>query len=130
MPFDLSYSAHGYCVVPQIHIFLYITMAFPLFHLTLRLAIEPRFGYSKKHTERMCQLYTKGVTGFDGDQEVNGACRALGVSLNLREPYNCQRRIGSRSVITTATSPHSLSAGMDETPLQQAGPMLVLSNSG
>jgi len=27
----------------------------------------------------------KGVTGFDGDQEVSGACRALGVSLNLRE---------------------------------------------
>lgn len=72
----------------------------------------------------------KGVTGFDGDQEVNGACRALGVSLNLREPYNCQRRIGSRGVIATATSPHSLSAGMDEALLQQAGPMLVLSNGG
>ena len=40
-----------------------------------------------------------GVIGFDGDQEVNGACRALGVSLNLREKHNCQRTIGSRSLI-------------------------------
>lgn len=31
-------------------------------------------------------LYTtRGATGFDGDQEVTSACRALGVSLNLRE---------------------------------------------
>ena len=31
-------------------------------------------------------LHTKeGATGFDGDQEVTSACRALGVSLNLRE---------------------------------------------
>jgi hypothetical protein len=28
---------------------------------------------------------SKGATGFDGDQEVTSACRALGVSLNLRE---------------------------------------------
>jgi len=26
------------------------------------------------------ELAAKGVTGFDGDQEVSGACRALGVS--------------------------------------------------
>jgi len=46
----------------------------------------------------------KGVTGFDGDQEVNGACRALGVSLNLREMFNCQRRIGPRSLINCDVS--------------------------
>ena len=46
-----------------------------------------------------------GVTGFDGEQEVNGACRALGVSLNLREKHNCQRTIGSRSLIDCDVSP-------------------------
>ena len=51
-------------------------------------------------------LTTKmGVIGFDGDQEVNGACRALGVSLNLRETIKCQRTIGSRGLIDRDVSP-------------------------
>ena len=52
--------------------------------------------------------HTKGVNGFDGDQEVNGACRALGVSLNLRETNNCQPRLGSRSLIDCDVSPFSV----------------------
>lgn len=46
-----------------------------------------------------------GVIGFDGDQEVNEACRALGVSLNPRENINCQRTIGSRGLIDRDVSP-------------------------
>ena len=56
-------------------------------------------GYSKNRTVLKQIIQNKGVTGFDGEQEVNGACRALGVSLNLREKHNCQRTIGSRSLI-------------------------------
>ena len=70
-----------------------------------------------------------GVTGFDGKQEVNRACRALGVSLNLRENINCQRTFGSRGLIDRDVSPLFVCGGGRGVTLQ-AGPKLVLSGGG
>ena len=70
-----------------------------------------------------------GATGFDGDQEVSGACRALGVSLILRETSNCQQRTGTRSLINCDVPP-SEACGGGRSAMQQAGPRLVLSGCG
>src|SRR6476469_2292317 len=70
-----------------------------------------------------------GVTGFDGDTEVSGACRALGVSLNLRENSNCQPRTGTRSLINCDVPPPDACGG-GRSAMQQAGPRLVLSGRG
>ena len=39
----------------------------------------------KLRTQGTQHFNEMGATGFDGDTEVSGACRALGVSLILRE---------------------------------------------
>ena len=67
-----------------------------------------------------------GVTGFDGDQEASGACRALGDSLNLRENSNCQTRIGTRGLIDRDVSLPEACGGR-RGAMQQAGLRLVLS---
>lgn len=77
-------------------------------------------GYSKANTSE------RGVIGFDGDSEASGACRALGVSLNLRETSNCQPRTGTRG-LTDRDVPPPEARGGGRGAMQRAGPKLVLS---
>ena len=71
-------------------------------------------------------LVEKGATGFDGDQEASGACRALGCSLNFRETSNCQPTAGTRG-LTDRDVPPPEACGGGRGAMQQAGPKLVLS---
>jgi hypothetical protein len=85
--------------------------------------------HSMLNTKTYHSLRKRGVTGFDGDTEVSGACRALGVSLNLRENSNCQSRTGTRSLINCDVPPPDACGG-GRSAMQQAGPRLVLSGRG